>query len=471
MANPLSDVLHHLRRGAALRDEAALTDGQLLERYVRQRQESAFASLVQQHGPMVWGVCRRMLGNHHDAEDAFQATFLVLVRKGASILPRETIANWLYGVAHLTALKARAIAVRRKERERQVTVMPEPAAAEPDLWRDLQPILDQELSRLPDKYRTAIVLCDLEGKTRKEAAQQLGCPEGTVAGRLARARTMLAKRLARHGLGMSGGALATALAQNAASAGVPASVASSTINAAALVAAGQTGGVISASVVALMEGVVKSMLLTKLKIATVVLLAVLAGCGVAVATVDVMAAGEPQPMTADNSAEGGGPSPGAKKPRGKGGKVAQENAPAPRAEGPIARKGKKEAGEKRVKAITLEEAVKEKVNQKVTVQFQVGKVQLAWHTGFGAKQPWVLILTPKVGLKDGSPFQASIGERAMTHIFNLGLLKRSDRDPGGYFRDKVIRVTGKFEGWPERDKKGMTYRICIFDLDHIEVVE
>ena len=160
--------------------------------------------------------------------------------------------------------------------------MPEPAVTEQDLWHDLQPLLDQELSRLPDKYRAVIVLCDLEGKTRKEAARQLGVPEGTVAGRLARARAMLAKRLARRGLAVSGGALAAVLSQNAASAGVPTSVVSSTIKAASLFAAGQAAatGVISAKVAALTEGVLKAMLLTKLKIPLTVAVA-LTGTGVA----------------------------------------------------------------------------------------------------------------------------------------------------------------------------------------------
>ena len=113
---------------------------------------------------MVWGVCRRVLRNHHDAEDAFQATFLVLVRKAASIVPRAMVANWLYGVARQTALKARATVAKKKGRERQVKEMPEPAAGEQDLWRDLQPLLDEVLSRLPDKYRAVIVLCDLNDR-------------------------------------------------------------------------------------------------------------------------------------------------------------------------------------------------------------------------------------------------------------------------------------------------------------------
>ena len=125
-----SEIIHHLRRAVLLLDGAGLTNGQLLENYLGRRDESALAALVRRHGPMVWGVCRRLLRNYHDAEDAFQATFLVFVRKAASIASPELLANWLYGVAHQTALKARATAARRKARERQETEMPEPAVAE-----------------------------------------------------------------------------------------------------------------------------------------------------------------------------------------------------------------------------------------------------------------------------------------------------------------------------------------------------
>jgi RNA polymerase sigma factor (sigma-70 family) len=252
----MSEVIQHLRRAVLLQDGAGLTDGQLLEDYISRRDQAALAALVRRHGPMVWGVCRRALVNHHDAEDAFQATFLVLVRKAASIVPTQMVANWLYGVAHQTASNARATAARRKGRERQVTEMPEPAVAE-HFWDDLQPLLDAELSRLPTKYRAVIVLCDLEGKTRKQAAGQLGVPEGTVAGRLARARAMLAKRLSQRGV-----ALSAVLSQEVASAGVPTSVLSSTLNAASLVAAGK--------VAALTEGGLKAMLLSKLKVITTV---------------------------------------------------------------------------------------------------------------------------------------------------------------------------------------------------------
>jgi RNA polymerase sigma factor (sigma-70 family) len=268
--NQLSRVLQTLRTGALPDDGTGLSDGQLLESYVRSREEAAFAALVHRHGPMVWGVCRRVLPSYQDAEDAFQATFLVLVRKASSIVPRDMIANWLYGVAHQTALKARATTAKRHGREKQVTAMPEPAQ-EQKRWDDLRSRLDQELSSLPDKYRAVIVLCDLEGKTRKEAARHFHLPEGTVATRLATARNMLAKRLARSGLAVLGGALATVLSQQVASAGLPASVASGTIKAASLFEAGQAAAV-SQSAVALAEGVLRTMLITKLKFATAVVL-------------------------------------------------------------------------------------------------------------------------------------------------------------------------------------------------------
>jgi RNA polymerase sigma factor (sigma-70 family) len=294
--NQLRGVFQTLRRNTLPHEGAGQTDGQLLESYVRGREEAAFAALVYRHGPMVWGVCRRVLASHQDAEDAFQATFLVLVRKAASVMPRELVANWLYGVAHQTALKARATTARRRGKEKQVTAMPEPAESPRDLWDDLRPLLDQELSRLPDKYLAVVVLCDLGGKTRKEAARQLHLPEGTVASRLATARALLARRLRRSGLGVSGGALAAVLAQNAASAGVPAAVASRTIRAASLFAAGQAAaGVISGKAAALAEGVLKTMLLTRLKI--------LAGVLVVVAVLGAGAAALTQSVRADRPAD------------------------------------------------------------------------------------------------------------------------------------------------------------------------
>jgi RNA polymerase sigma factor (sigma-70 family) len=290
--NQLRRVLQTLRGATLPHEGEGLPDGQLLECYVRNREEAAFAALVRRHGPMVWGVCRRVLGSHHDAEDAFQAAFLVLVRKAASVVPRAMVANWLYGVARQTALKARMSAARRRAREKQVMAVPEPAVGPQGPRNDLLPLLDQELDRLSAKYRAVIVLCDLEGKTLKEAAGHLRVPPGTVASRLATARAMLGRRLGRHVPGVSGAALAAALSQTGASAGVPPSVVSSTIQAASLFAAGQAAapGVLSAKAVALTEGVLKTMLLSKLKTATAVLVATaVLGAGAAALTQPVPA--------------------------------------------------------------------------------------------------------------------------------------------------------------------------------------
>src|SRR3974377_2132573 len=150
--SPMSTLFQYLRTTELLADGARMTDGDLLNRFVAGRDEAAFAALVRRHGQMVWGVCRRVLAGQQDAEDAFQATFLVLVRKAASVVPREMVGNWLYGVAHRTAVKARAVAARRAARERQVTTLPEATAGEVDHRHDLSPLLDQELSHLPESY-------------------------------------------------------------------------------------------------------------------------------------------------------------------------------------------------------------------------------------------------------------------------------------------------------------------------------
>ncbi|HYH63474.1 MAG TPA: RNA polymerase sigma factor [Urbifossiella sp.] len=255
---PVNAALDHLRR-AALRAGAGPADAELLGRFVEQRDADALAALVGRHGPMVWGVCRRHLG-YHDAEDAVQATFLVLVRKAAAVEPREAVGNWLYGVAHRTALLARRTAARRRAREVQVPALPESAAA---VGHEFDPqLLDAELRRLPDIYRAVLVLCELEGRTRAEAARTLGVPEGTVAGRLARARALLARRLAAHGAAPAAAALA-ALA--------PTAAAGSTIDAATRVASGQAA--IPVSVAALTTGVTNAMLFTTVRATAVVVLA------------------------------------------------------------------------------------------------------------------------------------------------------------------------------------------------------
>jgi RNA polymerase sigma factor (sigma-70 family) len=269
-ASPLTNVIQYLRRITA-GARADVSDEKLLTAFVAERDEAAFASLVRRHGPMVWAVCRRILGNPHDAEDAFQASFLVLARKAASIAARELLANWLYGVAHRTARHARIAAAKRRVKERQVKVMPERPVVQPALEHDVLPLFDQELSRLADRYRTVLVLCDLEGKTRREAAQQLGVPEGTVAGRLARARSLLAQRLKRHGVVISATALALVLSKNLASACVPPPLILGAIKTGCLFAGGGSTAAygIPSHIAALSERVVRAMFLTKITLVAV----------------------------------------------------------------------------------------------------------------------------------------------------------------------------------------------------------
>ena len=186
-------VLKVLARGnIAEVPRASRTDGQLLDSFVYMRDEEAFAAIVRRHGPMVLAVCRRVLGNPADADDAFQAAFLVLLRKAGTLGTRRPLGPWLHGVAFNTARRLQRANRRRAANERTVAELPERAASEAvSLSAELLAILDEELSRLPERYRVPIVLCDLEGLTRREVAVQLGCPEGTVAGRLARARALL----------------------------------------------------------------------------------------------------------------------------------------------------------------------------------------------------------------------------------------------------------------------------------------
>jgi RNA polymerase sigma factor (sigma-70 family) len=292
----LSEIIRRLRVTTS-RAGPGMTDGQLLECFVGRRDEAAFAALVRRHGPMVWGVCRRILHSHHDAEDAFQATFLVLVRRAGSVVPRQMVANWLYGVARRTAVKARALAARRSRREDQLTEQSEPAAGERSADRDLRSLLDHELARLPDRYRVAIVLCDLEQRTRGEVARQFGVPEGTLSGWLTRGRRMLAKRLSRQGLALSAAALPLALAGQAGSACVPASLVSITTETARLLAAG-TAAPGTPRVASLTEGVLKAMLWNKLKPVVTLAVVLLGTLGLIAATGARPPATEPRPVPA-----------------------------------------------------------------------------------------------------------------------------------------------------------------------------
>ncbi len=182
---------------------AGLDDVQLLERFAARGDGPAFASLVARHGPMVLGVCRGVLRDPHDAEDAFQATFLVLVRKAGSLAGVRSLGGWLYRVAYRVALEADARSERRRRREARGVEMDAVADRRRDGDAELGPVIHEELRRLPEKYRDPIVLCDLEGLTREQAADHLRWPVGTVSGRLARARELLRGRLTRRGVGLS----------------------------------------------------------------------------------------------------------------------------------------------------------------------------------------------------------------------------------------------------------------------------
>jgi RNA polymerase sigma factor (sigma-70 family) len=249
----MKTVIRHLRAAALLHKGDGPTDGQLLESFLTRREEAAFEALLRRHGPMVLGVCRRVLRNAHDAEDAFQATFLVLARKAASVLPRDMVGNWLYGVAYRTAMKARAMNAKRREKERRVAEMSRPTG---EACEELLAQLDYELSRLHEKYRVPVVLCELEGRSRKEVARMVGVPEGTLSSRLAQAKKILGRRLSRYGTV----AVAALLSGGAATAALSPTLRASTIKAAI------TAGTVPANVLALTEGVLKAMLLTKLKI-------------------------------------------------------------------------------------------------------------------------------------------------------------------------------------------------------------
>jgi RNA polymerase sigma factor (sigma-70 family) len=196
------------------------SDSEFLRQFATTRSEAAFEALVRRHGPMVEGVCRRILGEVHSAEDAFQAVFMVLVKKSASIRRPELLSNWLYGVACRIARKAKISALRKESRERRAGKMPAQEQLLDLEWTELKAVLDEELSQLPEKYRAPLVLCYLCGQTNAEAAAQLGWPSGSMSERLARAREMLRKRLNRRGLTLSAGLLALLLTQKAASAAV-----------------------------------------------------------------------------------------------------------------------------------------------------------------------------------------------------------------------------------------------------------
>jgi RNA polymerase sigma factor (sigma-70 family) len=274
----LGTVLRHIRQLLGAGSAGDLTDHQLLDRFRPARDADAFTALVQRHGPMVHGVCCRILPDGNDADDAFQATFLVLARKADSIRQGNSVGGWLHGVAARLAARSRADASRRRKHERQAAAMQTEVLGPQALWPEVRPILDEELSRLPEKYRLPVVLRYLQGKSHEETAQELGCPAGTLSWRLAQARELLAKRLARRGVVLSAAVLETLLADKACSAALPPALTTAAVQAGLAFVAGQTCAG-STQAMLLAEGAMKAMIVTKLKAAAVVLLTLGMLCG------------------------------------------------------------------------------------------------------------------------------------------------------------------------------------------------
>ncbi len=266
---PVPDI-EHVFQGKTV---SGLSEWQLLARYLEDRDQIAFEALVARHGPMVRGTCRRLLGRHSDVEDAFQATFLVLVRRARSLGPRDAIGPWLHGVAARVSMRARSQAARRGRLEPITPEVAAVAAGSSHIDAELVAILDQEVNRLPAKYRSPIVLCYLQGQTHEDAARQLNWPLGTVKGRLARARDLLRSRLRRRGIAPSVAVLGASFARDA-TAALDHALLEQTVRTCMKVTLGQASiDAVSISIASLVKGALSSMILDKLKWAGVALVA------------------------------------------------------------------------------------------------------------------------------------------------------------------------------------------------------
>jgi RNA polymerase sigma factor (sigma-70 family) len=306
---PTTRAARELYRGVLQADYAGLTDAQLLGAFVESRDEVAFECLVRRHGPMVRGVCRRLLGHVQDAEDAFQAAFLVLAHKAAAVNPRDNLAGWLYGVARNTALKARELARKRLRRERPMAEETDAVAVPTEqLTADLVLALDAELNRLPDAQRTVLLLCDVDGLTQAEAGRRLGVPEGTVSSRLARARQSLAARLTKRGIAPTAlGVLATS---GGASAQLPPVLVSMVVDSAVCAGAGRSDQVaIRPTVLSLKQGVLRTMFARRLKSIGLVLFCALGLCAGAAALRAVSARNERPSNAAHQHVQAAAPAP------------------------------------------------------------------------------------------------------------------------------------------------------------------
>ncbi len=275
----LTTVLENLRRVWAAQEARGLSDAELLARWLADPKDAAFAVLVQRHGPMVLSVCQRILGDLHVAEDCFQATFMVLMRRAASISRKVPLAGWLHGVARRIALRARQQTQARRQREGRVDTMQSPDRLDELTWQELRGVLDEEVGRLAEKYRVPIILCYFEGKSHGQAAKELGCPKNTITSRLAHGRETAPQAIGAAGYHAVGRRLATALCEKAGAAPVSAVLTINTVKAATSMAAGKAaaGGGISAAAIAMAEELLKSMLYVK---ATVILMVLAVGVAV-----------------------------------------------------------------------------------------------------------------------------------------------------------------------------------------------
>jgi RNA polymerase sigma factor (sigma-70 family) len=292
---PLRQFLQHLRQVVGVNNARALDDAELLERFVSQRDAAAFEVLVWRHGKLVLDVCGRLLHNSQDIEDAFQATFLVLVRQAKGIRKRAALASWLYKVAYNVALRARRGVTGLNAPPSLTAALPAPDVPDAQHWRELKPVLDEEISQLPEKYRAAVVLCYLQGLTTGVAARQLGCAQGTIHSRLAWARARLRNRLVRRGVAISMPGSAAALSPSSAGA-VSVSLVRTTIRLGLLAATGKTTGAGALSVAGLVEGVIQTMFVAKLRVGAAVLLVACAlGLGAGAIRPHVLADKPPAP--------------------------------------------------------------------------------------------------------------------------------------------------------------------------------
>jgi RNA polymerase sigma factor (sigma-70 family) len=365
MNGRIGTVLRHVRKLAAARHAESTLDRGLLDRFVADRDEAAFEALVRRYGPMVLGVCRRVLRHPEDTEDAFQAAFLVLARRAATVRKSDSLGSWLHGVAYRVATNLRRDLARRRAREAVVADPPESAADAEVSWQDVRVALDEELARLPERFQAPLVLCYLEGKTRDEAARELGWSVGTLRGRLERGRDLLRSRLTRRGLALSAALLGAALTHDA-SAALPATLIGAAVTSAA--------GAAPAHVAALAGGVLRSMFVAKVKTVAWLLLAVMA---MGTAGVALYRAATARPAAVEARAEA---------PVGETPVPKPETEAAPLAPAPAADDFGGEVKGLRAK-VTLAKA-KFAVGEAIEVGYVVKNVskdeQTVWHSGFWA---------------------------------------------------------------------------------------